>query len=139
MVFKQPNKEEFEQIKHLVEELWLDNENMQPEQFGILSDNGKVIAFGRLREYADTTELCSIGVVKEFQHRKFGTEIVNYLLHQAKRDVYVVTVVPDFFTKLSFKPVEKPPTPIQWKLQRCNTEFYVGTPYFAMKWEKKQN
>lgn len=136
MVFKQPDKGEFEQIKQLVEELWLDNENMQPEQFKVLSDKGKVIAFGRLREYEDSTELCSIGVVKEFQQRKFGTEMVNYLLNLAKRDVYVVTIAPDFFAKFGFKPIEEPPAPIQKKFQRCETEFHVGKPYFAMKWEK---
>jgi amino-acid N-acetyltransferase len=138
MVFKQPDTKEFEQVMQLVEELWLDNETMQPEQFQILSDNGKVIAFGRLREYADATELCSVGVIKEFQNRKLGTEMVNHLLSQAKRDVYLVTIVPGFFAKLGFKPVEKLPAPIQYKFQRCETEFHVGKPYFAMKWEKKQ-
>lgn len=137
MVFKLPDTKEFEQIKLLVEELWLDNETMMPEQFRVLSDKGKVIAFGRLRDYADATELCSVGVIKESQHKKFGTEMVSYLLNQAKGDVYLVTIIPGFFARLGFKAIEIPPAPIRRKLQRCNTEFFVGKPYFAMKWEKK--
>lgn len=137
-IFKTPDEREFEQIKQLVEELWLDNETMFPEEFRVLSDNGKVIAFGRLREYADVMELCSIGVPVEFQNKKFGTSIVKHLLSRAQRNVYLVTVIPDFFTRFGFERIEKPPAPIERKLQRCNTEFYVGKPYFAMKWEKNK-
>lgn len=137
MVFKQPDTKEFEQIKQLVEELWLDNETMQPEQFRVLSDDGKVIAFGRLREYADTTELCSMGVAKEFQKKGLGGEMVNHLLGIAGRDVYVVTVEPDFFAKMGFHKVSSYPDSLKHKVEVCTKEYHVEKPYFVMKWEKR--
>jgi len=138
MVFKQPDTKEFEQVKQLVEELWLDNETMQPEQFRVLSDDGKVIAFGRLREYEDSTELCSIGVAKEFQKRGFGDKMVKHLIGIADRDVYAVTVEPDFFAKMGFHKVNSYPDSLKHKVELCTKEYHVDRPYFAMKWEKKQ-
>ena len=69
-VFKQPEIKEFEQVKLLVNDFWLDDTGLQPQQFQVLSDNGKVIAFGRLREHADATELCTMGVAGEFQKKR---------------------------------------------------------------------
>jgi|SRR6185312_10392306 len=138
MVFKQPDTKEFEQIKQLVEELWLDNENMQPGQFRVLSDNGKVIAFGRLRKHSDATEICSVGVATDFQKRGFGKKIVEHLLQQANGEIYLVTVVPDFFAKIGFKKVDKYPDSLKHKVEICSTEYHVQDPYFVMKWEKKK-
>jgi N-acetylglutamate synthase-like GNAT family acetyltransferase len=135
MVFKQPDEKEFEQVKKLVEDFWLDNTDLQPAQFRVLSDAGSVIAFGRLREHVDATELCTIGVAKDFQKKGFGREMVNDLLAQAKREVYLVTVIPDFFAKLGFNKVEQYPASIKSKIDMCVKDYHVDEPYFVMKWE----
>jgi N-acetylglutamate synthase-like GNAT family acetyltransferase len=136
-VFKQPEIKEFEQVKQLVNDFWLDDTGLQPQQFQVLSDNGKVIAFGRLREHADATELCTMGVAGEFQKKGFGKEMVNHLLCRAKCDVYLVTVIPDFFKRLGFDFAEQYPDSIQKKIKMCVTDYHVDEPYFVMKWEKK--
>ena len=138
MTFKQPDEKEFEQVKSLVEEFWLDNENLQPQQFRVISDNGKVIAFGRLRENVDATELCSLGVAKDFRGQAFGEKMVKALLEEAKMDVYIVTVIPAFFEKLGFTYEKKYPASMQKKVDLCTTHYHVGEPYRVMKWGKKQ-
>jgi N-acetylglutamate synthase-like GNAT family acetyltransferase len=137
MVFKQPNEKEFEQVKKLVEEFWLDDTDMQPEQFNVLSDGGKILAFGRLREHTDAAELCTIGVAKDFQKKGLGEKMVKHLLDRSKRDVYLVTVIPGFFTKMGFNCTEKYPDAIKKKVELCTKEYHVDEPYFVMKWEKK--
>jgi N-acetylglutamate synthase-like GNAT family acetyltransferase len=137
MIFKQPDTSEFEQIKQLADELWLDNTGMQRGQFQTFSDNGKVIAFGRLREHNDATELCTMGVAKEFQKKAFGKKMVKHLQSIAKHDIYLVTVIPDFFAKLGFNKVEQYPDSIKKKIDLCATDYHVDDPYFVMKWEKK--
>ncbi len=134
---KQPNEEEFEQVKKLAKELWLDMEDLKREQFYVLSDNGNVIAFGRLREHHDSTELCTLGVSTKEQAKGYGIQMVNHLLKQAKRDVHLVTVIPGFFTKQGFNFVEKYPASLQKKVDMCSTHHNVGEIYRVMKWEKK--
>jgi len=136
-VFKQPNEKELEQVKELVKKFWLDNADMRPEQFSVLSDNGKVIAFGRLREHEDATELCTMGVSKDYQKNGYGEKMVKHLQSIAKRDIYLVTVIPDFFTKVGFKIVPTYPVSIRKKVDRCSSDFHVGETYNVMKWEKK--
>lgn len=138
MLFKQPDEKEFEQIKQHVDDLWLYNEGMKPEQFRVLSDSGKVIAFGRLMEHVDATELCTLGVAKEFQGKGWGSKMVQHLLDQAKRDVYIVTTILKFNSNLGFIYIEQYPKSIKRKLETCVKHYHVDEPYFVMKYEKKQ-
>jgi N-acetylglutamate synthase-like GNAT family acetyltransferase len=137
IVFKQPDGEEFEQVKQMVDEFWLVNENMQPEQFRVISDKGKVIAFARFKEKDDATELGTLGVATELRRKGWGSKIVLHLLGLAKRDVYVVTTLFEFNAKLGFKLVDTYPESIRKNLETCRREYYVPEPYFVMKWEKK--
>jgi amino-acid N-acetyltransferase len=137
IIIKQPDAKEFEQIKQQVKDLWLDDDGLNPTQFSVISDDGKVIAFGRLREHEDSTELCTLGVAKGFQQKGYGTKIVRHLLTQAKRDVYLVTVLPGFFAKLGFDFVDKFPDSLQKKVEMCGNHYHVGETYRVMKWEKK--
>lgn len=139
IVFKEPDEQEFEQVKQLARKLQLDTEDLNPSQFLVISDNKKVIAFGRLREHKDATELCTIGVENSFQGKGYGMKIVKHLLSQAERDVYLVTVIPGFFAKLDFDFIEKYPDSLQKKVNLCSTHYHVGEEYRVMKWEKKGN
>jgi len=138
IVFKQPDEKEFEQVKQMVDEFWLFNENMQPEQFRIIGDNGKVIAFARLREYADAIELGTLGVAKELRRKGWGGKMALHLLGLAKRDVYVVTTLFEFNAKLGFVLVNEYPDSISKKIKTCCKDYYVPEPYFVMKWEKNR-
>lgn len=138
MIFKQPDEQEFGQVIQLAEDFWLDNENMLPEQFWVLSDNGKVIAFGRLRERPDATELGTLGVVENLRRKGWGSKIVLHLLKQAKSDVYVVTTLFEFNAKLGFVLVDEYPDSIKRKFEICVRDYPVEEPYFVMKWEKKK-
>jgi N-acetylglutamate synthase-like GNAT family acetyltransferase len=137
IIIKQPDAKEFEQIKQHVKDLWLDDDSLKPEQFSVIADKGKVIAFGRLREHNDSTELCTLGVVKGSQRKGYGTKIVRHLLAQANRDVFLVTVLPGFFAKLDFDFADKYPDSLQKKVEMCGSHYHVGETYKVMKWKKK--
>ena len=130
---KIPDNLEFTHIQQLVEEFWLDNADMQIQQFRILSENGTLIAFGRLREHTDATELCTLGVAKEFQGKGYGEKMVKELINGAKRDVFLVTVIPGFFLKCGFEFVENYPESLQKKVEMCSTHYHVGETYRVMK------
>jgi N-acetylglutamate synthase-like GNAT family acetyltransferase len=137
IVFKQPDEKEFEQVKQMVDEFWLVNENMLSEQFHVILNNSKVIAFARLKEKDDATELGTLGVAKELRRKGWGSKMVLHLLGLAKRDVYVVTTLFDFNAKLGFKLVDDYPESVRKNLETCRKDYHVPEPYFVMKWEKK--
>jgi N-acetylglutamate synthase-like GNAT family acetyltransferase len=132
---RQPDDKEFEEVKKLVEEFWLDNRNMLKEQFRILLYKGKLAAFGRIRRHMDAIEFCSLGVVKELRGKGFGRAMMQCLLAGIKGDSYLVTVIPDFFSKLGFKEVEQYPDSIKAKANLCSTQYHVGEEYKVMKYK----
>lgn len=136
ITFRQPGEMEFAAVKNYVEKFWLDNENMLREQFHVLLNDDKLAAFGRLRDNPDATELCTLGVLEEYRGKKLGADMVKGLLSVARCDIYVVCVIPGFFRKLGFIPVQDFPPSIQKKRDLCTSHYHVGIPYEVMKWGK---
>lgn len=137
-IFKQPDEKDFEQIKQMVKDFWLYSEDMKPEQFRVISLNGKIIAFARLVEHSDAMELGTLGVDENFRMQGWGTKIVRHLLSIARHDIYVVTTIFKFNANIGFKLTEKYPDSIKCKLEKCVKDYHVEEPYFVMKWEKKE-
>jgi N-acetylglutamate synthase-like GNAT family acetyltransferase len=136
---RQPDDREFEEIKKLVGEFWLDNRNMLKKQFRIVLYKGKLAGFGRIRENDDATELCSLGVIKELRLKGLGKAMVKALVATVKTEIYLVTVIPEFFSKAGFKETKKYPESIKRKERLCTTEYHVGEEYKVMKWERKNS
>ncbi len=134
IIIRQPDDTEFAEVKEYVEEFWLDNSNMVKEQFLILLYKGHFAAFGRLKEHPDCSELCTLGVVNEFRGKHLGEAMVKALVKKAKSQVYLVTVIPDFFAMLGFSFTEKYPAPMRQKVEVCTKEYHVGETYKVMKY-----
>ncbi len=137
ITIKKPDEKEYKQVLELVKEFWLDNINMNQEQFTVISDNGKVLAFARLKEYPDAVELGTLGVIKDLRGKGYGSKLVKHLLDKANGEVYVVTTMFKFNANLGFVTVKKYPDSIKHKVNVCARDFHVAEPYFVMKWEKK--
>lgn len=137
LIIKKPDEKEYEQVLQLVEEFWLDNINMSREQFTVISDNGKVVAFARIKEFPDAVELGTLGVVKDLRGKGIGSKLVQHLLNESKGLVYVVTTLFKFNADLGFVLVDEYPHSIKHKIETCAKDFHVAEPYFVMKWERK--
>ncbi|HWY99156.1 MAG TPA: GNAT family N-acetyltransferase [Bacteroidia bacterium] len=135
ILFRQPNDAEFEEVKRHSEEYQLDNENMSKDQFKIILHEGKLAAFGRLKKHNDAMELSTVGVVKEFRGKKLGEAIVRSFADEARQDLYLVTVIPDFFSKMGFKAVKEYPISLQNKCDNCCQKHHPGEVYVVMKKE----
>jgi N-acetylglutamate synthase-like GNAT family acetyltransferase len=136
ITIRQPDEKELEEVKRYVEEFWLDNDNMLKEQFRILLYQGKLAAFGRLRVKEDSTELCTLGVIDELRNQGLGRAMVNALVTEAGGIVYVVSVIPEFFSKVGFVQVNEYPHSISKKYKLCSTEYVVEDPYVVMRYNK---
>jgi N-acetylglutamate synthase-like GNAT family acetyltransferase len=132
-IIHQPSESEFEQVKKYARQFNLDDENMERSQFKVLLSDNKLAAFGRLKVHKDAIELCTLGVVEEFRGKKLGEALVRDFINQINQDLYLVTVIPTFFSKMGFKEVKEYPASIKEKTEMCGTKHHVDEVYVVMK------
>ena len=132
LIFKRPDDREFEQISHYIQEFELDNRNLQKEQFITALHTGMIVGFGRLKRHSDCMELCSLGVIPSHRKKGIGKAVVAELIKQCALPVYLVCIIPDFFTPFGFKKVTNYPISIKNKLIYCTHELVVPEKYFPM-------
>jgi len=129
---KRPTDKEFETICEYIREYSLDSRELKKEEFIAAYNNNDLLGFGRLREYENCTELCSLGVVEGHRNRGIGKAIVAELIRSAKTELYLVCIIPEFFYPFGFKITDSYPAPIANKLCYCNSELSVPEKYVAM-------
>lgn len=129
---QKPTDKQFIEICKFIKEFELDNRDLRKEQFIVAVDNNKVLGFGRLRQHADCTELCSLGVVTPHRRKGIGKAIVNQLIKSTSITIFLVCIIPDFFKPLGFRIVEEYPASIKDKLNYCTKELVVPETYVVM-------
>jgi len=90
-------------LPELYEDVW---------EFTVAEKDGAVAACGALRLYnGDLAEIRSLCVDPQQKTSGLGRAVTNRLMHEAEglglKRVFALTVVPDFFSKLGFYPVER--------------------------------
>ena len=85
-------------------------------EFTVAEKDAQVIACGALRLYnEEIAEIRSLCVEPEQKTAGLGRAVVNQLMHEAKglglKRVFALTVVPGFFSKMAFYPVERAALP----------------------------
>ncbi|MEJ2009692.1 MAG: N-acetyltransferase [Acidobacteriota bacterium] len=81
-------------------------------EFTVAENDGQVIACGALRLYnEEIAELRSLCVDPDRKTGGLGRAVAKQVLHEAKelglKSVFALTVVPGFFSKMGFYPVER--------------------------------
>lgn len=134
--FKTPTDKEFLQICEYIHEFELDDRILLQHQFTIALRDNELVGFGRLRNHSDCTELCSLGVITEHRRQGIGKAIVAELLRKAPPNLYLVCIIPDFFSPFGFHIVNEYPAPIKNKLEYCTHELIVPETYVVMQLHK---
>jgi amino-acid N-acetyltransferase len=136
MIFKNPSDKEFSEVCTLIKAYELDNRHLRKEEFTIALNNNQIIAFGRLRKHSDCAELCSIGVLKTDRNKGMGSALVKHIIQNSTLPIYVVCIIPEFFTRFGFKLTTNYPQSIAEKINYCTHELSVPQAYVAMVLEK---
>ena len=123
----------FELIRSYISEFELDDRALQPEQFLIAIINDKLAGFGRIREYAECAEMCSMGVLPEFRNKGVAKELTKALIQKTAKPLYLVCIIPHFFENFNFKIVTTYPPELKNKLDYCTGELVVEETYVVMK------
>lgn len=113
-------KEDFGYIEEKLEKYILDATCIDWQQFFVLKNDGKTVAFARIIDRGEYFELASLGV--DYYHRKkgFGTQLLEFLVEEAKRQnpqkpIYGVTHKPGFLKNAGFKEVYIYPRYLEYK------------------------
>lgn len=78
----------------------------------VYEKNGKIVGAGALHIcWEDLAEIRSVCVVKKWRASGVGSEIVKYLINEARelriKKIFLLTYQEEFFRKLGFRPIDK--------------------------------
>jgi len=104
-------------IQDMVARLRLDNERLRTEQFIVVEEGERAVAFGRIKPYRRTFELGCVAVVEGRRNRGLGELVVRELIRRfPQRRVYVTTDIPDYFQRLGFVRIRALPRELSEKM-----------------------
>lgn len=122
-----PSKEQFKRVLKLALAMKLDVSNHSREQFRALVMDGEVVGFGRIVQKGEIIELATLGVSKSKRSQGVGEALVAHL--SSKYDeLYLVTVIPEYFKKMGFEEMEQFPMELNGKMNDCELWHGYGEP-----------
>jgi len=120
MIISRARETDSPYIEEKLKKYMLDAEGATWDKFFVAKRGDKTVAFGRIVDHKDFFEIASLGVDYYHRHKGVGTEILLFLIEEArrldsKRPVYLVTHRPGFFRKSGFSETEDPPAALEDK------------------------
>ncbi|WP_317897112.1 GNAT family N-acetyltransferase [Aurantibacillus circumpalustris] len=123
----------FELVKKYIAEFELDDRQLKQNEFLTVSDDKGLLGFGRLREYSDFTEFCSLGIITHERSKGLGKHLCEVLIKKAPNSIYIVCVIPSYFVPMGFEICTEYPEEILDKLKYCNNSLCVEEGYVVMR------
>ena len=117
MILRGASINDMPHIVRMIGEFDLDYEQLAPEQFLVIEEEGQVVAFGRLKPYPDAVELGSVGVRLDRRKMGYGKMMVEALIEKAPAEIWITTNLRDYFRKFGFAESEQMPASIKNKLE----------------------
>jgi len=118
MTIRKAETSERESVRRLAAKFDLDYEGMDKDDFWVAVEGAEVFGICGLTKHLDCLELRSLAVEERFRKQGIGGRLVAALFLEARRDVYLTTVIPDYFAGLGFAIVEAAPMtmikPLSW-------------------------
>lgn len=124
--------EHFKTIIDHIKKFELDDRLLGPEQFLVALHNNTIVGFGRIREFEDCSELCSLGVIEPERHKGIGKALTLALIQKAKQSLYLVCIIPSFFEPMGFSICTNYPEALASKLNYCTNQLVVPEQYVVM-------
>lgn len=125
--------EDFELIKKYIAEFELDDRELQQNEFVTIHDQGLLLGFGRVREYEELSEMCSLGVILNERSKGLGKLLTQALIDKVNKPLYLVCIIPSFFEPFGFEICKNFPPEMQDKLDYCNSSLHVEEEYVVMR------
>lgn len=134
---RQASLTDLKYIEDAIKEMQLDDTLIDYHQFIVAELNGEFAGIGRIKEYNDAKELCSLGVLPKYRGKGISRLLINELKTKAKvKPLHVVTIIPALFKKFGFEEIIKYPTSLLPKINYCTNTLGGcdnGEQYVVMK------
>lgn len=125
------------QLSIAIKQMQLDDTQMDYHQFIIAELDGEFAGFGRIKEYNDAKELCSLGVLPKYRGKGISRLLIKELKTKAVvKPLHVVTIIPTLFKKFGFEEIIKYPNSLLPKINYCTNTLGGcdnGEQYVVMK------
>lgn len=102
MRIRRAEPKDFDEVVDLARRLDLDYAGMDQGIFWVAEDAGEVVGMVGLREHPDCLELCALGVDSAYRERGVGSALVEALMAETPGEVYLATVIPEYFQACGF-------------------------------------
>lgn len=102
MKIRRSRPDDAPRIAALASSLGLDYPGMGSDPAWIAEEEGRLAGSVSLMTHPDSLELVALGVNPSFRGRGLGNLLVRALLDDTAGDVFLATVIPDFFTPCGF-------------------------------------
>ena len=125
--FESARSEDMPFIGDCVRRFRLDDEDLKAQQFIVLREGDRIVAFGRIKPYLEVYELGSVGVVEDRRGQGLGVRVTKELIRRfPSPDVYITTDLPAYFERLGFQRIETGPEEIFAKIARVCGRLRTG-------------
>jgi len=95
-----------ESIRHILDELDLYHHSLSMKNFWIILDDDSVTGVAHLENFDLNAYLSAVGVIEKMRRRGIATTLLREALSDTGRDVYIYTIIPEFFGTLGFVPAK---------------------------------
>ncbi|MFH1761002.1 MAG: GNAT family N-acetyltransferase [bacterium] len=80
------------------------------DEFYLAEDNSSPIGIIQYEAYPDFYFLSSLGVIKQNQGHNIGSQLINKVVNKNDKNIYLFTIIPEFFKKFGFSHIPNPPS-----------------------------
>jgi N-acetylglutamate synthase-like GNAT family acetyltransferase len=119
MHIRKARKPDFPEVLELARRYGLDYHDMEADHFWVAEENGQIKGICGLKIHSDCQELCSLGVEANDRGRGLASKLVRALLRSVRGQIYLATIIPEFFERLGFETIDRFPTSMIKKSEWC--------------------
>lgn len=109
MLIRPATTKDINQVKRVLSEADLHYEKEDYNGFLVAEKADRVIGIVRLEEHDDFLFLTSLGVATAYQQQGIASALMNSIISEAKKPIYLYTIISDFFKRFGFKPLTTQP------------------------------
>lgn len=108
MIIRKAHKTDSTEILDILHALDLHLPSTITDDFWVAEIEGKIVGTACITDYGENIYLSSVGVVPDHRGKGVAKAVLQNLFTAAKKDIYLYTLIPDFFKKFGFVTAQAP-------------------------------
>jgi N-acetylglutamate synthase-like GNAT family acetyltransferase len=123
---RKADKKDEKAILEILKEMDVYYPSLEMKDFWVAEENEEILGVVQLEEYPDFVYLGSLAVKTGQQGRGIAKKLLNETLPKFSKNIYLYTIIPDFFVKFGFKAASWQPPDLpskdRFECQFCHAE-----------------